>query len=69
MNGRLWRLVLMTMIALTPAGAQTAGPDPAGFDPALVARAHAGNAAAEVRVGECYAAGQGVARDLQQAAQ
>jgi hypothetical protein len=54
----------MAMLALTPLWAQTSG-----IDPALVARASAGNAAAQVRVGECYAAGQGVARDLQQAAE
>jgi TPR repeat protein len=64
MSGRVWRLALMTMLALAPAWAQTAG-----IDPALVARASAGNAAAQVRVGECYAAGQGVERDLRQAAE
>jgi TPR repeat protein len=64
MSGRLWRLALMILLALAPAWAQTAG-----IDPALVARANAGDTAAEVRVGECYAAGQGVARDLTQAAE
>ena len=49
MSVRLWRLALMTMLTLAPAWAQTAG-----IDPALVARANAGDTAAEVRVGECY---------------
>jgi TPR repeat protein len=45
------------------AAAQTAG------IPALLAKANAGDAAAQVLVGESYAAGQGIERDLQQAAE
>ena len=40
-----------------------------GIDPALLAKANAGDAAAQVLVGESYAAGKGVERDLQQAAE
>jgi TPR repeat protein len=70
MSGRVWPLVLMAMLALAPVWAQRAGLDPAGLDPANVARASAGDAASEVRVGEAYAAGRGgVTRDLQQAAE
>lgn len=47
--------------------AQTAGPA-TGIDPALLARANAGDAAAQVQVGESYAAGKGVAADAKQAA-
>ena len=39
-----------------------------GIDPALLAKAKAGKPGAEVAVGDCYAAGKGVARDPQQAA-
>ena len=38
------------------------------IDPALVAKANAGDPAAEVQVGENYEAGKGVAQDYQQAA-
>jgi TPR repeat protein len=40
-----------------------------GIDPALLAKANAGDAAAQVQVGEAYAQGHGVARDPQQAAE
>jgi TPR repeat protein len=51
-------------------GAQTTGAgQTAGIDAALLVKANAGDAAAEVRVGESYAAGQGVARNLEQAAE
>jgi hypothetical protein len=40
----------------------------AGIDPALLARANGGDAAAQVLVGESYAAGKSVARDLIEAA-
>jgi TPR repeat protein len=41
----------------------------AGIDPALLAKANAGDAAAQVLLGESCAAGKGVARDLKQAAE
>ena len=65
--------------ALIPAQAQTAddhgassqaGPaQPSGIDPTVLAKANAGDAAAQVAVGEDYAAGKGVARDYKQAAE
>ena len=39
------------------------------IDPALLAKANSGDAASQVQVGECYASGKGVARDLKQAAE
>lgn len=74
------QLILFMVLgsALIPALAQTAddhatssqtGPaQPSGIDPALLAKANGGDAAAQVEVGEDYAAGKGVARDYKQAA-
>jgi len=62
----VWRqlvLVIALALALLQIHAQTAG-----IDPALLARANGGDAAAQVAVGECYAAGKGVTKDLTQAA-
>ena len=56
-------LVAAAAFALLAAG-QTAG-----IDPALLAKANAGDAAAQVSVGESYAAGTGVARDYRVAAE
>jgi TPR repeat protein len=50
-------------------GSQTTPAQPAGIDPALLAKASGGDAASEVAVGEDYAAGKGVTRDLKQAAE
>jgi hypothetical protein len=50
--------------ALLPACAQTAG-----IDAALLAKANAGDPAAQVQLGESYAAGTGVAQDLKLAAE
>jgi uncharacterized protein len=47
---------------------QTAGPQATGIDAALLAKANAGDAVAEVLVGESYAAGKGVPADPKQAA-
>jgi TPR repeat protein len=61
-----WKqLVLATALAaaLLPASAQT------GIDPALLSKATAGDPAAQVQIGESYAAGYGVAHDLNQAAE
>jgi TPR repeat protein len=60
--------VAMIASALLSAG-QMAGSQQAGIDVALLARANAGDAAAEVAVGESYAAGTGVARDSKLAAE
>ena len=67
------RLLVAGLLALTvvAAGAQSAYPDSeqaAGIAPALLAKANGGDAAAQVRVGECYADGKGVPRDPEQAA-
>ncbi len=51
-------------VILVSAGSQTTG-----IDPAIVAKATAGDAAAQVAVAEDYAAGKGVARDMKQAAE
>ena len=67
-----WKqLVLILAIAATslPAIAQTAIPQNSGIDPALLAKANAGDPAAQVQVGESYAAGKGVEQDLKQAAE
>lgn len=65
MRARWIGLVAMGMIALTVVAA---GAQQAGIDAALLARANAGDTAAQVAVGESYAAGTGVARDYKQAA-
>ena len=48
---------------------KTAATHRRGIDPALLAKANAGDAAAQVAVGESYASGTGVARDYEQAAE
>jgi TPR repeat protein len=67
-------LAIACASALLPAVAQTAGPQNSGpqnlgIDAALLAKANAGDPAAQVLLGESYAAGKGVARDLNQAAE
>ena len=63
----IWMMALAS--ALLPSAAQTAGSQNSGIDAALLAKARAGDAAAQVLVGESYAAGKGVERDLKQAAE
>ena len=48
---------------------QATSPQQAGIDPAVLARANAGDAAAQVAVGESYAEGKGVSRDYKLAAE
>jgi TPR repeat protein len=55
--------------ALTLAFAQTADTQLSGIEAALHAKANAGDAASQVAVGECYAAGKDVPRDLKAAAE
>ncbi|HEV2485970.1 MAG TPA: tetratricopeptide repeat protein [Terracidiphilus sp.] len=50
-------------------GAQDAGSQHAGIDPALLAKANAGDAAAQVAVGESYVASKGVAQNYKAAAE
>lgn len=56
-------LVASFLFALSPAFAQA----PA-VEPSLLSSANAGDVAAEIRVGEIYAAGKSIGRDLSQAA-
>jgi hypothetical protein len=64
------RWVGLAVAALTLlAVGQTANKQPAGTDPALLAKATAGDAAAQVTVGESYASGTGVAQDYKMAAE
>jgi TPR repeat protein len=61
-------LLLIAFLALTlaPALAQAPAPPSATVNPALLAKASAGDAAAQVLVGEAYAAGSGGPRDSRQ---
>ena len=61
-----WKLIVFTAIFVTGASAQA---QTAGIDPSLLAKANAGDAAAQVQVGESYAAGTGGGRDLKLAAE
>ena len=63
----VWMIAFV--LALPPAFTQTAGAQSSGIDAALLALANSGDAAAQVLVGESYAAGKGVERDLKQAAE
>ncbi len=59
-------LAMALAVALPPASAQTRG---SGIDQGLLAKANGGDPTAQVSVGESYAAGNGVTRDLNQAAE
>jgi len=59
-----WKLTLLATIFFPAMAAQTSA-----IDPALLAKANSGDAASQVQVGECYASGQAVTRDLKQAAE
>jgi TPR repeat protein len=61
MSRRVKQLILMVTLALASAYAQTAA-----IDPALLTKASAGDAAAQVLVGEGYATGSGQARTAKQ---
>jgi len=63
-KARWRRLVSIALVApaLLAAG-QATSPQQAGIDPAVLAKANAGDAAAQVAVGEVYAEGKGVSRD------
>ena len=64
----LWIAIGALAFVLAQAGAQSAVTQAAGIDPALLAKANAGDAASQVKVGEIYAAGTGVMADPKQAA-
>ena len=61
-------LLRLAFPALCAAAALAAGAQTPAIDAALMAKASGGDAAAQVAVGERYAAGQGIAQDLKQAA-
>jgi len=62
-----WNRTLLATIFLFALVTATAQPNT--IDPALLAKANSGDAASQVQVGESYASGEGVARDLKQAAE
>jgi TPR repeat protein len=55
--------------ALIPVVAQNSSTQPAGIDPVLLAKANAGDAASQVQVGDGYAAGRGLLRNMKQVAE
>jgi TPR repeat protein len=60
---------LLVMVMILAAGAalgQAPAAQPAAIDPAVLAKANAGDAAAEIKVAEAYAAGQGGSRETRQ---
>lgn len=64
---RVWLVTIAVAgFALLAAGRATVAQQ-AGIDPALLAKANGGDAAAQVAVGEFYAAGKDVAQDYKQA--
>lgn len=67
-----WKQLILVVTFAAPlflAVAQTAGPQNSGIDAVLMAKANAGDPAAQVLVGESYAAGRGLERDLNRAAE
>lgn len=70
-SNKSWRnqlLVLFFATALISAQAQAPATQPSPVDPALLAKAATGDAAAQVQVGDAYAAGKGVPREPRQLA-
>jgi hypothetical protein len=62
-------IIVLSVISPAPSPAQKAGaPQAAGIDPALMAKANAGNADAEFRVGTQYELGARIKKDPAQAA-
>jgi uncharacterized protein len=61
-------LLAFSLLPLAPALAQVPGPQTTAVDPALLAKATSGDVAAQVQVGDAYAAGTGVPRDARQRA-
>ena len=64
----VWIVLISLSCSLMTASAQSPATQAAAVDAGLLAKANAGDAAAEVQVGELYAAGKGVAMDPVQAA-
>ncbi len=63
----LFALIVLAL-ALIPALAQAPAAPPTPVDPALLAKAAAGDATAQLKAGDAYAAGPGVPRDSRQLA-
>lgn len=61
-------LPLFLVLAITPICAQAPATPPTAVDPALLAKATAGDVAAELQAGDAYAAGNGSPRDARQRA-
>ncbi len=61
-------LLVLLAAALISALAQAPATQPSPVDPALLAKANAGDATAQVQVGDAYAAGKGVPREPRQLA-
>jgi hypothetical protein len=55
-------VLAFSLLALVPALAQVPGPQTTAVDPALLAKAGTGDAAAELKAGDAYAAGSGATR-------
>ena len=66
--GRMKLLVGVLTLAVLKGAAQETSPPPVAVDPAVLAKANAGDAAAEVKAGDAYAAGTGATRDPRQLA-
>jgi len=67
---RSCRNLILALVFISPllAPGQAPGPQTTTIDPALLAKANTGDAAAEVKVGEAYAAGTGAPREPRQLA-
>lgn len=65
---RIAILLLFLAAAFTPALAQAPAMQPSPVDPALLAKATAGDTAAQDQVGDAYAAGKGIPREPRQLA-
>jgi TPR repeat protein len=65
---RIAILLLLLAATFIPAVAQAPATQPSPVDPALLGKANAGDAAAQVQVADAYAAGKGVPREPRQLA-
>jgi TPR repeat protein len=68
LSRRISTLLFLLATALSSAAAQAPATPPTPVDPALLAKATAGDVAAEVQAGDAYSAGNGSPRDARQRA-
>jgi hypothetical protein len=68
LSRRIPTLLFLLATALSSAAAQAPATPPTPVDPALLAKATAGDVAAEVQAGDAYSAGNGSPRDARQRA-